>query len=245
MIIDPDMPDHWKVRMLCDLIDDELGPVYLIRLWGHCQNRKKDVFDRLPPAAVKAICRFSGDPELLDNALSECGFIARENSGEVEVIGWSEHNANLWSAWKNGSRGGRPKKPTKNPPDNPQKTGGLTDEGDEGDEKKHTSAKPRSDCPEKEILDLYHEVLPELPCVRKFTDKRRRALRARWEDSKDMKHDAETGLEWWRRFFEYMRNSQFLMGETTSFIATFDFITTQSSFLKIYEGTYHNNRGIA
>lgn len=80
MIIDPDMPDHWKTRMLVDLLGgDELAPIYLIRLWGHCQNRKKCEFDSLPPAAVKAICRFPGAPEALNDALIECGFIERDD----------------------------------------------------------------------------------------------------------------------------------------------------------------------
>lgn len=115
MIVDPDMPDHWKVQMLAGMLgDDAAAPVYLIRLWGHCQNRKSHVFDSLPPMGIRAICKYPGDPDQLDAALIECGFIARDGK-EVTVVGWDEHNANLLNAWHNGSKGGRPKKPTKNP----------------------------------------------------------------------------------------------------------------------------------
>ncbi len=42
MIIDPDFPDHWKTRMLVGALNnDETAPVYLLRLWGHCQNRRQ------------------------------------------------------------------------------------------------------------------------------------------------------------------------------------------------------------
>ncbi len=128
MIIDPDMPDHWKTRMLVDLLGgDELAPLYLIRLWGHCQNRKKSEFDSLPPAAVKAICRFPGDAEVLDNALTECGFIERDGK-ELTVIGWAEHNASLVANWENGKRGGRPRKNQQDTDgkakENPEKTHG-------------------------------------------------------------------------------------------------------------------------
>ena len=129
MIIDPDMPDHWKTRMLVDLLGgDEMAPLYLIRLWGHCQNRKKCGFDSLPPAGLKALCRFQGDADAFDAALAECGFISREGSS-VTVCGWDEHNSSLVAAWENGKRGGRPRKPTGNqnqtqekPSDNPNKT---------------------------------------------------------------------------------------------------------------------------
>ena len=101
------------------------------------------------------------------------------------------------------------------------------------------AAKPPSDCPYHDLLALYHETLPELPKVRKFTDKRRRALRNRWEDSKELWIDGEDGLTWWRRFFEHVRESPFLMGEKNDWSASFDFLTTQSKFVNVVEGTYH------
>ncbi|WP_157641604.1 hypothetical protein [Burkholderia ubonensis] len=111
MIVDPDFVDHWKTRMLVDLLgSDELAPVYLIRLWAHCQHRRAWVFDGVPPAALKAICRFSGNAEQFDVAMRECRFIARDESGTLEVLGWDEYNAQLIANWKNGKKGGRPKK---------------------------------------------------------------------------------------------------------------------------------------
>lgn len=179
MIIDPDMPDHWKTRMLVDLLGgDELAPIYLIRLWGHCQNRKKCEFDSLPPAAVKAICRFPGAPEALNDALIECGFIERDNK-QLIVCGWAEHNAALVKNWENGKRGGRPpksgqdeterepngnpKETQEKPTDNPGGTGskfGQTDREDREDrEEKSPPKSPKGDRRSKLNVTVDHMLL--------------------------------------------------------------------------------------
>lgn len=118
MIVDPDFPDHWKTRMLVDLLDgDEAAPVYLIRLWAHCQNRKTSTF-ALPSAALKALCRFPGHANKLESSLAASGFVRREGDTLI-VCGWSEYNASLIANWENGKLGGRPpkNKPDPNPPE--------------------------------------------------------------------------------------------------------------------------------
>jgi len=112
MIISPDFPDHWKTRMLVDLLNDESAPLYLIRIWGHCQNRKTSVFTNLPPAGLKALCRYAGDAEKLESAFIAAGFIRRDG-GNVEVHQWDEYNSSLIANWENGKKGGR--KPKANP----------------------------------------------------------------------------------------------------------------------------------
>lgn len=109
MIVDPDFADHWKTRMLVGLLDgDEAAPVYVLRLWAHCQNRKKDTFEHLTQEALKSLCRFPGHSNKLESSLLTSGFIRRD--GQVLVVcGWSEYNASLVAAWSNGKKGGRPK----------------------------------------------------------------------------------------------------------------------------------------
>jgi hypothetical protein len=117
MIVDPDFPDHWKTRMLVDSLDgDEAAPVYLLRLWAHCQNRRTCVFENLPQAALKALCRFPGHANKFESSLAASGFVRREDQSLI-VIGWEEYNASLIANWTNGKLGGRPKKePKPNPP---------------------------------------------------------------------------------------------------------------------------------
>ena len=123
MIVDPDFFDHWRTRMVADMLKDQLAPVYIMRLWAHCQNRKGDVFD-IPAAGLKALCQFSGAAQELEDALVAAEYIVRDGL-TVTVTGWAEKNAALLAAWENGHKGGRPKKnqnttdgqPTENPPE--------------------------------------------------------------------------------------------------------------------------------
>ena len=127
MIVDPDFFDHWRTRMVADMLQDQLAPVYIMRLWAHCQNRKGDVFD-IPSAGLKALCQFPGAAQDLEDALIAAEYIARDGL-TVTVTGWAEKNAALLAAWENGNKGGRPKKNPKQtdgkPTDNPPETHGL------------------------------------------------------------------------------------------------------------------------
>lgn len=118
MIVDADFPDHWKTRMFVDLLDgDEAAPVYILRLWAHCQNRKKSEFENFPQAALKAVCRFPGHANKFESSLIASGFVRRENDVLI-VCGWMDYNAGLVANWENGKKGGRPKKkPVENPPE--------------------------------------------------------------------------------------------------------------------------------
>lgn len=119
MIVDPDFVDHWKTRILVGLLEDEAAPIYVLRLWAHCQNRKQDQFENLTTAALKALCRYPGHPNKLESSLLSSGFIRREQETLI-VCNWAEYNASLIAAWNNGKTGGRPKKNRfKNPRDNP------------------------------------------------------------------------------------------------------------------------------
>ncbi len=120
VIVDPDFMDHWRTGMVADALGDHLAPVYILRLWAHCQERKSDRFN-MPTRGLKAQCKFPGDAELFEAALIEAGFIER-NGADILVCGWAEKNASLIAAWENGSKGGRPKKQAKR---NPVETHGL------------------------------------------------------------------------------------------------------------------------
>jgi hypothetical protein len=119
VIVDPDFLDHWRTRMLVDELGDESGPLYLLRLWAHCHNRRDDTFD-LPDSAVRAICRYAGDASKIVAALEKSGFMASNGSIRT-MLKWREKNASLFAAWANGAKGGRP---AKKPMDNPRDTHG-------------------------------------------------------------------------------------------------------------------------
>lgn len=108
MIVDPDFFDHWKTRLVVDLLGgDELAPLYIMRIWAHCQQRKKADAFAISTPGLRALCRCTTVPaEALEAALVEAGFIERDGD-EVRVVDWAARNAKLITAWKNGAAGGR------------------------------------------------------------------------------------------------------------------------------------------
>lgn len=111
MIVEPDFLDHWKTRLLVRLLGTELAPIYVIRLWAHCQSRKTDRFTDWKPTVLASVCRWETDPQTLWDAMLET-YLERDGNTLV-VRGWAETNAGLISAWTNGKLGGRPKKQAK------------------------------------------------------------------------------------------------------------------------------------
>jgi hypothetical protein len=98
----------------------------------------------------------------------------------------------------------------------------------------------KNPCPYNQILDLYHEILAELPRVRKFTEHRRKMLSARWnEKAKSERGLYSDTLEFWEGFFKYISQSDFLMGRKTDWRANFEWIVKKKNFNNIIEGAYH------
>lgn len=81
-------------------------------------------------------------------------------------------------------------------------------------------ADPLPKCDTQSVVDLYHEVLPELPGVRLMNDSRRKAISSLWKFAltsrkSDGERRATTGpeaLEWIRGYFTRARDNDFLMG---------------------------------
>ena len=101
-------------------------------------------------------------------------------------------------------------------------------------------SKPSTDnCPHQEIIALWHELMPELTTVRTWNEKRAKMLKARW-NGKDMEGNKFNNLKFWRKYFEYIRESDWLMGRCNKWSATLEWVINESNFNKIIEGTYHN-----
>lgn len=105
------------------------------------------------------------------------------------------------------------------------------------------SSTPRAPtCPHQEIIALYHQCLPELPEVANWTETRQRYLQARWREK-----ESRQNLDWWKRFFEFIKESDFLCGRAPGtngkkpFRADLEWIITQGNFVKIIERKYHSD----
>lgn len=101
------------------------------------------------------------------------------------------------------------------------------------------------------IVDLYHEVLPELPRARLMTDSRRRALTKRWrwlftsrrDDGSMRATTRQEALDWFREFFDRVRDSDWLMGRGArakgheSWQCDLDFLLSDRGLLAVVEKT--------
>lgn len=105
MIIEPDFFEHWKTKALVELTKRPESPLWVMRLWAHCQQRKAWKFHDLPAIAIKAICGVSADltPEAWLQVLVDCRFVVRDGEA-IEIHDWKKHNAGLVANWKNGQR---------------------------------------------------------------------------------------------------------------------------------------------
>jgi hypothetical protein len=100
------------------------------------------------------------------------------------------------------------------------------------------ASKPAT-CPHQDIIAAYHELLPSLARVREWTQERQSFLRKRWSE----KPERQT-LDWWREFFAYVGQSDFLMGrretQTGTFECDLEWLVRPKNFIRVIEGRYEN-----
>lgn len=103
--------------------------------------------------------------------------------------------------------------------------------GDGSDEKTSTLR-----IPYDKILASFRQRLPSFPQPRKLDPDRQKAVRLIWT------REPEYGsLEFFDRYFVYVSESPFLMGEKDWNSCNFDWIFKPKNFRKIIEGTYHKD----
>ena len=98
-------------------------------------------------------------------------------------------------------------------------------------------------CPYESIRYLYNSTFKDHSVTQisakglKSGSQRARKLKARWEDYPD--------IHWWRELFNYMKESDFLMGKVPprdghrQFRLDIDYVINETKLNKIYEGKYH------
>lgn len=106
--------------------------------------------------------------------------------------------------------------------------------------KQNTYAKPNGvRVPVSEIVNLYHEKLPNHPRIVKLTKTREGYLKQRWREDMD-------SLDAWAEYFEYVSKSSFLTGKEppsqgrhSPFVADLEWLTKPGNIAKVVEGKYH------
>ena len=116
-----------------------------------------------------------------------------------------------------------------------------------GEEEDEAGLSAPPTCPHQKIIDAYHEILPELPRMKTWGDNRAENLRTRWRErwtAQKYRTQAE-GIEYFRKLFGYVRESDWLMGKKPGrdgrpFFAPLDWIVLPNNFAKLIEGRYHD-----
>ena len=119
----------------------------------------------------------------------------------------------------------------------------------EGDKPKSESKLP--DCPHMAILDLWAEIMPDKRQHSKtmwHDSSRAQALSARWKMGFTRKHadtgkhlytNLDEGIDWWGRFFKYLRRNEFLMKDHRWF--DLGWVCKRENFIKILERNYEED----
>ena len=91
---------------------------------------------------------------------------------------------------------------------------------------------PADHVPYSVIVDMYHTISKSYPKLRTISDKRKKAIAARW---KEYKQDLET----FRELFEQAEASQFLKGKNQrNWTADFNWLMNSENMAKVLEGKY-------
>ena len=101
-------------------------------------------------------------------------------------------------------------------------------------------------CPHKEIIEIYHQVLPELPRVLTWNKTREGYLKQRWKQLfiEFECRGTQEGLNWFKDdLFMFVKNSKFLTGKVETngrkpFLADLEWIIRPTNFAKIIERKY-------
>tara|TARA_R110002020_G_scaffold467655_2_gene691414 strand:+ start:5058 stop:5768 length:711 start_codon:yes stop_codon:yes gene_type:complete len=93
----------------------------------------------------------------------------------------------------------------------------------------------------QQIADAYNAKFPELANVMKVTPKRKSHVNALVKDFGKSHNLGD--IKEWGGLFDYIAESDFLMGRSSSWRCDFDFIINKNNMLKILEGKYENDTG--
>lgn len=122
---------------------------------------------------------------------------------------------------------------------------------EESESESHAGKRPA--CPVKEIVAMYHDILPEHPRVEIINSQRRGAINARWADigtrlkATGREDSREARLEYMAQVFRRAARSSFLTGKAVcrdgkTYMATFDMLMRPNGFTGVIEGKY-DDRG--
>lgn len=155
----------------------------------------------------------------------------------ISIVNWNKYQQNNQQVTSS--------QPTSNQQVTTNNNGNNGNNEDNGN-KDNSGKQSLPPCPHQEILKAWSEVMPDKTQPRAWDGQRAANLSARWKsgfeimrsDNKGYLYtDKETGIAFWRAFFQFMRKSDFLMNNCRPF--GLDWIVKKENFQKILEHKYH------
>lgn len=93
---------------------------------------------------------------------------------------------------------------------------------------------PEPRTPHDEIISLYHEILPECPRVKKWSETRQGKLRQRWKEDTDRQN-----LDWWRAYFRNVRLCFWFTGENKRhWYPDLEWLVEKGNLIRLIEGRW-------
>lgn len=239
----PDKPEVWQIAARTEMDPDAvIGK--LLRVWTWFDEQSED--GNAPSVTKMLLDRKVGVTGFCD-AMVQAGWMI-DDGKIISLPNFTRHNgktaknrsltARRVSKHKESSnaKGNAPSVNNALPREEKRREEVLSPDGDTSPS--GSDSGPPS-CPHEEIINLYHEILPELPRVAEWNDTRRSFLRSRWRE----KRDRQT-LDWWRKYFQFVRECPFLLGDVPGrgdsppFCANLEWLVRPKNFVKVLEGHY-------
>ncbi len=257
--------DDPRVGRLVDLTESTEGPVIgaLYWLWATADQHSADGF--MPGLTTRQIDRKTALPGFAA-ALLEIGWLT-EVEGGIVIVKFEEHNgASAKRRCTDAQRKANGRNVSASDADISR-----TDAGHEEDEKRRSAelekrreesntdpngSRRQADqqlpnCPHDQIVDLYHEALPELPAVKVMSEARQKAIRGFWRwvltskktDGTPRAQTTDQALTWIGSYFQRTNANDFLMGRRgagqghSNWRCDFDFLLTEKGKRHVIEKT--------
>lgn len=250
----PDKPEIYQLADLAD-IDPDAVVGKLLRIWAWFDQHSEDGY--APSVTKKALDRFVCVTGFCDHVIT-AGWMV-EDDGKIHLSNFERHNgktaknraltakrmaasrgkfesSDAPSVTSASAREEKRREEVKTP------LSAVADEQAEQDEDEDESPDlPRlAPVPHQDVIALYAKHLFALPQPKVWSDKRKKALKARWHSgicsAGGLRIDS---LEWWDGYFAFVATCPHLMGRNDrGWTADLEWLVNESNLLKVIEGKY-------
>lgn len=233
----PDKPEIWQIAASLS-IDPDAVVGKLLRVWGWFDQQTEN--GNAPSVSKMLLDRLVGVTGFC-NSVIDAGWML-DDGVTLTLPKFDRHNGKTAKNRALTAKRVASHKAKSNGYGNDSLTqDALPKEEKRREDKKYTSESPTRDpvdpllnCPHKEIIEIYHRILPELPRVLDTTWKgssREKDLQARWRH--DKRHQS---LDFWEAYFEGVARSKFHLGDNDrGWKADLGWLVKRSNFDKMVE----------